>query len=139
MITGRAQVCEKKRLPNKFVYEQLLELVRITKTFQIYDTITFSKEALDNIQNLLNLFSQINNKKNFQTQKSGNGNFKTDTKLTNNFNYSHYNSIAEWIVAHFEVHLVNIFVKSSSIINLSTPIVTKQNEFQRIWRDLDMA
>lgn len=93
-------------LRRRFGNQKLLNALRVTKTAIPFDTLTFSAASLTDLETLLDLFSTISEEE-FLFESS-----KVEEKLEMFdsvpfwFAYTRIQSVARWVVAHFEIKLL---------------------------------
>lgn len=107
---SRKRTCS-STLPRKFAQQKLLNALRVTKTAIPFDTLTFSPASLTDLEELLDLFFTIAEDE-FLFESS-----KVEEKLELFdsvpfwFAYTRIQSVARWVVAHFEIKLLMAFPK----------------------------
>ena len=86
----------------------IIKKLRVSTTFNPFDSITFTKDFMDRVDDLIESFDAISdNQLFFMPIKDGlsNNSFKQLPVWFNTFNL---NSIADWVVAHFEVRILSL-------------------------------
>jgi len=81
----------------------IMRKLRIFKVKSVFDSITFSRDFLDSIEEVLNIFDVISSNQIFGILNEKDYKPGTDTfKLPHWFKQTSLNTFASWVVAHFE-------------------------------------
>ena len=79
----------------------------MTKLFTAFDALTLSKDFIDRIDELIEVFNIVSNDKLFSSiikKGARNGVFESKSSW---FNKIRPNTIAEWVVSHFEARILH--------------------------------
>ena len=85
----------------------MLRKLRVTKIFTAFDALTLSRDFIDRVDELIDVFNIVSNDNLFSAPIDNgiqNGIFETMPVW---FNKVGLNTIAEWIVSHFEVRILH--------------------------------
>lgn len=83
----------------------MLRKLRVSKIFTVFDALTFSRDFIDRIDELIDTFNAVSNDNLFSTAiQIGTHGGLFDT-LPVWFNKVGLNTIAEWVVSHFETRI----------------------------------
>ncbi len=95
----------------KKAQEEIIKNVCITSITDSYDCVTFSEELFLDVDRILELFLIISEQKLFTLSDSNMLLTQEYKSLPLWFKKRGFNSIACWIVAHFEIRIVHLLVK----------------------------
>ena len=138
----------KKNLPGNFYarneYEKringfekiVMKKLRIFKVKSVFDSITFSSDFLDTIEEVLSIFDAITNSQIFDIiddkYYSASG---SKFRLPHWFKPTSLNSFASWIVAHFEKRIYLCFREGEPTFENRMPIQVRE-EYVSVWTSL---
>ncbi len=93
-------------------YSKTVKKVRISRYLNIFDTLTFSRDFIDNLDMILLNFYGVSKKRLFSSlsfegyEKNG-----FEKALPFWFNVHSLANIAEWIVAKFEIQIIHFYTQ----------------------------
>ena len=73
-----------------------------------YDALTFSRDFIDKVDELIDVFNIVTKDQLFSSSIENSGHSCMYETLPPWFNKVGLNTIAEWIVSHFEVRILNL-------------------------------
>lgn len=86
----------------------MLKKLRVSKMFTAFDALTFSRDFIDRVDELIDVFNIVTKDQLFAGKPElANSNCLYD-KLPTWFNKVGLNTIAEWIVSHFETRILHL-------------------------------
>lgn len=98
-------------LKRKKAILKILKKVRITHTEEVLDTLTFSRDLIDNIDKIIEIFWLVSNKNIFFSDSYNIISEKKQfwqQKMPHWFGKANLSTIAEWIVVHFEMRIYDL-------------------------------
>ena len=120
---------------------KILKKVRITHTENVLDTITFSRDLIDNIDKIMEIFWAVSNKNIFFSDS-----YNTISKekkfweqnMPHWFAKSNLATIAEWIVVHFEMRIYDFYKKYEEDEVYKITCLQKREDYIEIWKRLTL-
>jgi hypothetical protein len=73
-----------------------------------YDALTFSRDFIDKVDELIDIFNIVTKDQLFSSSVEPNNTTSIYDVLPTWFNKVGLNTIAEWIVSHFEIRILNL-------------------------------
>ena len=117
----------------------IIKKIRITTITDPFDSITFKKELLENIDEILDLFLTISEQKLFTLPEKKSILIEEYQNLPIWFKKRGFNSIACWLVAHFENRIVQSYYKYDEDDNfLDKTSLDLVDNFIGIWEKIEM-
>ena len=115
----------------------VMRKLRIFKVKSVFDSITFSKDFLDSIDEVLNIFDVISNNQIFSIvdEKFYQSN-DSEFKLPHWFKQTSLNSFASWVVAYFERRIYLCFKEGESAFENKMPIQLR-DEYLTVWNSME--
>lgn len=128
----------KKRVLNQLINKTILKKLRIVRVKSAFDSITISRDNLDNVSTLIEYFDTISEKRLFLFSPYENKKEKPhEYKSRGNwFSPYRYHSLAAWIVAHFETRIFLGFLKKNEEILVQQSPLTNREVYIEIWDKL---
>ena len=114
----------------------IMRKLRVFKVKTVFDSITFSRDFLDSIEDVLNMFDVVSNNQIFgildeKYYQTG----PVEFKLPHWFKTTSLNTFATWIVAHFEKRIYLCFKEGESVYENKMPI-TLREDYLEVWNSL---
>lgn len=99
--------CKPEKVKAKKV---VMKKLRVSNIVGPFDTLTFSEDFIDRVDDLLDLFDYISEHQLFLVPIDNGLTERGYKQLPVWFNTFKLNSIADWMVAHFEIRIVHLLV-----------------------------
>ena len=115
----------------------IMRKLRVFKVKSVFDSITFSREFLDSVEEVLGYFDKISNNQIFgiideKYYQTGNVEFK----MPHWFKQTSLHSFASWIVAYFEKRIYWCFKEGESQFENKMPIQLRE-DYLNVWNSLE--
>ncbi len=111
--------------------------LRVTNINGPLDTLTFSRDFIDEVDTVLDLFNEISKKQMFNSKiNSYVYEYQNFIKLPFWFNRMSLHSLAEWVVAHFEVQIYQYYKSYDEEEIFKMLAIQKRESYIDIWKGL---
>lgn len=114
----------------------LMRKLRVFRRNSIFDSVTFSREYLDGVDDVLQAFDAVSNHHIFDILDDRFYATGSAFKLPHWFKQTSLNSFASWVVAHFERRIFLCFREGESLFEQKMPIQLRE-DYLGVWISLD--
>ncbi len=122
-------------------HKSLVKKLRISHKKNIMDCLTFSREFIDDVDKILDVFWHVSKKNLFFP--TPNQQETKDYKKDTNYNICWFSkkslcTLQEWVVAHFEKRIYDFYVKYDKEKICKITFLEKRESFIKIWTKMEL-
>ena len=120
----------------------ILKKIRICRIQSPMDSLTFSKDFIDTVTNILDCFDSVSNHRLFSKPNTDpKGRVQLDEFRTYPvwFEITRNNSIVDWVVSHFETRILRLYFQRDEHVTYSKMAIQLRDNYVEIWKSFSEA
>jgi len=120
----------------------ILKKIRICRIQSPMDSLTFSKDFIDTVTNILDCFDSVSNHRLFsKVNADPKGRVQLDEFRTTPiwFDITRNNSIVDWVVSHFETRILRFYFQRDEQETYSKMAIQLRDNYVEIWKNFPEA